>query len=261
MAVAASKRLPESVAAYLESPGLSRLCLEWLSPLPAWIRQAVWNLIHTVIQPFSSSRPLMDLGEMDFEELVLGIERLERRPEAGPRRVESLAYVAASLPGTPVSRLIGLLPAGEERDSLCLRLIRHRWPDPRTARGLIDLFGERPMAREAECRLAIQEAETDSDWISETGRAPPRAPLDPADLGYEALILRLWKTRQEVSRKALAQTVLAILTTHEYRRALVVMRFWLHAHLSPAMRKGRPDKQRFLARVREGVRAAARLGS
>ena len=155
-----------------------------------------------------------------------------------PALLQALAYLlAARLPGRALEIVRNLPP--DDRDVLCLRLIRFRWIDPEAALQLPGFIAD-PILREEAFLWLKLEGSSKEDWLRSLAALAALRPLDPSEPGRNPFLDRLWSCEPDLSRPLLAALFTHALRSGGRERGEASLRLWLHAHVAPVLGTEQP---------------------
>lgn len=175
-----------------------------------------------------------DLCLLEPETRLRAIDALLTGATASPPLLHACLYLAATPAPDRILEIIRRLPAGQDRDTRILRLIRHGWLKPDLCTALLGKFVDGNRMLEARVWLPGDP----KTWIEDLADLATHRDLDPS-LG--PLLLRLWEGDADASRSALASTVIDALRSGGRPRGESALRLWLHADLAPRMGRGQAD--------------------
>ncbi len=163
----------------------------------------------------------------------------ERTLSPEPALQKALAYLfAAREPGRTLE-ILRRLPA-EDRDLLCLRLIRFRWIDPEAALQLPGCIEDLALRDEAFLWLN-HNGTSEEDWLRALAALATSRPLDPSEPACQPFLDRLWTCDPVRSRPLLAAVFPYALRAGGREQGEASLRLWLHAHLAPALGTEKPQ--------------------
>jgi hypothetical protein len=224
------------------------------------------------------SRPWEGAGAAERQILRLCVAPTPDRLEAARRllaetrpdrqRVHALCYLLSLEAPETVPDLLRLLPASADRDSLCLRLLRHGWLPAEAGTSVCTLMLD-PLARAhaivGGCARVLG-CETAADgpaakaWLAELARLAARGAFDPAEPQSWPVLRRLWQSRTGDERTILAQAVVEALGQRGRLAAENALCIWMNAHLAPHIGRDVEDRTGRDLRARAAVARGLTLG-
>lgn len=188
------------------------------------------------------ARSFLELCLLPREERVRrSQEILEQSPPAAA--LEALPYLLAwgepreaTAPG--VLQAVQKLPAGVERDEICLRLLRHGWVPAGTREPLAALVQDEDRLTEAHLWLDPHAP----SWLPDLARLVVRGGADLFDPVFEPLLPCLGEQPSPQREEILGRAALDALRSGGRGRGETALRLWLHALLPP--RPGVPQPER-----------------
>jgi hypothetical protein len=196
--------------------------------------------------------PWLELCLLDRDERAQRASRLLAEPNPGLPALRALIYLLAGPAPGKVPEIVQRLPAGADRSSRVLRLIRHGWLPPEIAATLVGTIVEAELVTEARVWLA---SPADEGWIEDLSRLVSHRAIDPSDPSQGPLLCRLWQEDSARGLPALAFAVLDALRTGGRPHGESALRLWLHTALAPRLGMARAGK---LEQVAEGEAALTR---
>lgn len=285
--VAAAERMPGAVVDALVFPFWAWFCDRFLNPVHRLLgrergRERVWHAIGRIgaklperlrrgtrwlsgepadfvhdWKPAPAAAGAVHLCCLAPDSRRAAAEALLADPAPPPaEEVRALAFLLAGSAAGLVCELVGRLPPGEERDGLCLALLRGGWIAGAEAGVLAGRIGDEEARREADLARG-PEAMGDETWVAALGFLLERGSFDPADPRRWRTLRRLWTLGPAAAPALAAATGRALARGRTVgERAL---RVWLQAHLAPRLGEAQPEALCRLEELKRAVHAAATL--
>jgi hypothetical protein len=212
---AALERLPAHVAASLEQPLGSRLRFS-----------------------DAESEQIRALCQAPISERIRTLETWQN-VEPPFRLAQALACLLVRERPDQTLAVLDRLPASSQRDDLCRRLVVHGGGTGQAAGEFIRRIGDSGMAREAAIRIGRASGGT-GEWLAAFASFVAESGVDPSDPAWTPLLQEIWNSEPGPRRQLLGDSVLKALGQAAPQTAESTLRLWLHAHLSPQDRGGKP---------------------